>query len=84
MRKKKNLKKRNSKLTLGSFLNPLIDHSLTLDGLSMQQILACWIQGSLMILTVNPFVALMFRTVSLSPDAVRMEEKDITGGELDT
>ena len=37
-----------------------------------------------MILTVNPFVALMFRTVSLSPDAVRIEEKDITGGELDT
>ena len=37
-----------------------------------------------MILTVNPFVALMFRTVSLSPDVVRREEKDITGGELDT
>jgi hypothetical protein len=77
-------KLKNSKLTLGSFLNPLIDHSLTLGGLSMQHILACWIHGSLMILTVNPLVALMFRTVSLSPDVVRIQEKDMTGGELDT
>ena len=37
-----------------------------------------------MILTVNPFVALMFRAVSLSPDVVRIHEKDMTGGELDT
>ena len=50
----------------------------------MQHILACWIHGSLMILTVNPFVALMFRAVSLSPDVVRIHEKDMTGGELDT
>ena len=74
----------NLKLTLGSFLNPLNDHSLTSVGLSMLHILACRIHGSLMILTVNPFVALMFRTVSLSPDAVRKHEKDMTGGELDT
>ena len=51
----------------------------------MQNILACWIHGSLMILTVNPFVALMFRAVSLSPDVLeRIHEKDMTGGELDT
>ena len=39
-----------------------------------------------MILTVNPFVALMFRAVSLSPADVleRIHEKDMTGGELDT
>jgi hypothetical protein len=76
--------RKNSKLTLGSFLNPLIDHSLTLGEQSMQHILACWIHGSLMILTVNSFVALMFRTVSLSPDVVRILEKDMTGGEVDT
>ena len=73
-----------SKLTLGSFLNPLIGHSLTLGGLLMQHILACCIHGSLMMLTVNPFVALMFRRVSLSPDAVCILEKDMTGGEVDT
>ena len=37
-----------------------------------------------MILTVNPFVALMFRTVSLFPDVGRIDEKDMMGGELDT
>ena len=72
------------KLTLGSFLNPLIGHSLTLRGLSMEHILACRIHGSLMILTVKSFVALMFRTVSLSPDGVCIPEKDMTGGELET
>lgn len=72
------------KLTLGSFPNPLSGHSLTLRGVEMQHILAWWIHGSLMILTVNPFVALMFLTVSLSPDGVCMLEKDMMGGELDT
>ena len=47
----------------------------------MQHILACWIHGSLMMLTVNSFVALMFWTVSLSVDE---DEKDMTGGEADT
>ena len=75
------IEKKKNRLTLGSFLNPLIDHSLTLGGLSMQHILACWIHGSLMMLTVNSFVALMFLTVSLSVDE---DEKDMTGGEADT
>ena len=75
--------KKFHKLTLGSFLNPLIGHSLTLGGQSMQHILACWTHGSLIILTVNPFVANMFRTVSLSSIVGRVHEKVMTAGELD-
>lgn len=67
------------RLTLGSLVSPLKAHSLTPGGASMAQLLACAIQGSLMILTVKPLVALMFLAVSLSL-CVLVQAMDMTHG----
>lgn len=53
-------------LTDGAFVKPLSSHSLTSAGVSMDVLLACWMNGSLMMLTTKPFVALMFAAVSFS------------------
>lgn len=52
-------------LTLGSFVSPLTNHSSTSAGASTEVELAASTKGSLMIFTVNSFVARMFSLVSL-------------------
>lgn len=66
-------------LTLFSLVNPLAGHSPTPSGESIDVILALSIQGSLMMFTVKPLVALMLLVVSLSRGLL-LQDMDIVGG----
>lgn len=70
--------------TLGSLVSPLTGHSPTSAGASMEHMFACSTQASLIILTVNPFVALMFRAVSFRPPGLLEHEMERIGGDGDT
>lgn len=70
-------------LTLGSFVRPLIGHSLTSGGVSIEQTFAFATHASLMMLTVNCLVALIFREVSLFVKPLLgwlLTETETTGG----
>lgn len=70
--------------TLGSFVSPLGDHSLTSAGASIDVALASSIKGSLMMLMTKPpvlFLTLSVVSLSLSGAALR-QEKATTGGQL--
>lgn len=66
-------------LTLGSLVKPLSNHSFTSGGASTEQTFALSTHGSLMIPTVNSFVALILAAVSLDV-APREMEMPIRGG----
>ena len=73
----------HAKRTLGALVSPLKGHSLTSGGLSTQVLLACSTNGSLMMLTVNCLVALIFREVSLFVKPLLgwlLTETETTGG----
>lgn len=70
--------------TLGSFVSPLRDHSLTSEGASMDVALASSMKGSLMMLMTKPpmlFLTLLVVSLSLSGAALR-HETATTGGQL--
>lgn len=68
-------------LTLGSFVRPVRGHSLISVGASMHDTFAFSMNGSLMMLTVKPFVALMLPAVSFGPPSGRAEhETEMIGG----
>lgn len=58
-----------------------MSHSLTLGGESIDVILACSMNGSLMMFTTKVLVALMFRAESLRPPGVFVKETEMIGGE---
>ena len=67
--------------TLGSFVRPLTSHSSTSGGASIAHMLALLTQGSLMMFTVKPLVALMLCAVSFSePVGLAEQETDIIAG----
>lgn len=70
-------------LTLGSLVSPLMGHSLKSSGALIEHTLACSTQGSLIMLTVKPFVARIFADVSLTRGPT-LHEMDITAGEEET
>lgn len=62
-------------------MSPEIGHSLTPVGASIEVMLAFSTNASLMMLTVNPFVALMFCVLSFGPPFGLAEiETEISGG----
>lgn len=68
-------------LTLGSLVRPVSGHSLKSVGASIHETFAFSMNGSLMIFTVKPFVALMLPAVSFGPPSGRAEhETEIIGG----
>lgn len=75
----------NAVLTLGSRVRPESGHSLMLAGRSSEVMFAFSTNGSLIMLTVNCFVALMFCVVSFWPPlGVMAQETEITGGKCVT
>lgn len=70
-----------ARLTLFSFVRPLIGHSLTSSGASIEVEFAPSMKGSLMMFTVNPLVALILAAVSLRPRGpLLLQLIETTGG----
>ena len=66
-------------------MRPLIGHSLTSSGASTEVVLAPSMKGSLMIFTVNPFVALILDAVSFRPcGPLLLQLIEMTGGWCET
>lgn len=61
-------------------MRPVIGHSLTPRGASMEAAFACSTHGSLIMFTVNPFVALMLRLVSFSCCELVRQLNERSGG----
>jgi len=76
---------RETKLcTLGALVSPLMDHSLNPGGASTEVTFAFSMNGSLMMLTVNPWLFLTLFVVSLIRAGPFEQENDTMGGQLVT
>lgn len=80
MGKRASVRHAGAELTLGARVRPVIGHSLTPRGASMEAAFACSTHGSLMMFTVKPPVALMLRLVSFSCCELVMQLNEMSGG----